>query len=713
MVGRLLIVILSMVCMGCNGTAQSFIVYQGTAAPPAIVAAEADAQPAVDAFINVFEKATGVKPLRAADAEDGTVIELAITKDLNNNGAPAYTIRQDKNTVRISGTDISQLYAATQYFFAEYAGVYANQKYSGNKNIKIISLPMDLDYTSAPAFEYREPYFPENFNAQYRQWNNTQTIDDTWGLWGHNIGKAVSVTPAMLALVDGKRTEEQFCFSSPELQEALESFIERQLQANAARSKFMIMPNDNALVCQCGSCRAKGNTKTNASPAVFTLLNAIAGKFREQQFFSTAYMSTQHPPKFKLSANTGVMISTMQFPKGVVIADSNKKPEVEEVFSGWQKVADKIYLWDYAVNYDNYFDFYPTVSVAQQNLKFYKANGVTGVFMHGSEEVPSAFSGLKSYLYAQLLQNPDIDIKKHTKLYLDSAYPSVSALLSDYYLGAENKALSSRKLLDIYGGIVQSQKKYLDYGELNRVYNQLSEKYGSLNTDEQSSLAPTLAAMAFQLLEINRTNGFEHNGYADINDANHNAAVKKATAELLKSLKQYCDVAGITVYNESGFTVAGYLQSWETEITGKPYRNLFYAKKFKMLSKPDEDYPNVKMLNDGNIGFNDYYNNWLIQTANTISLQVNADDVKGTEMIELSFLNDPRHKIYLPEVVVVTIGSQKYEGRFTVPKGNAVSKHRISIPVTIKPGDKEIIIKALKQNPFKDKSVACDEIYFR
>ena len=573
-----------------------------------------------------------------------------------------------------------------------YSGFVTQDIYPGN--VKSISIPLGLSYNMKPAFEYREPYFRDNFDKSFREWNETHTIDETWGLWGHNINKVIKPAPTMMAVVDGKVNEDQYCFSSPELENALIDFI-----VENGGSKFMIVPNDNDIACVCNRCKKLGNTHNNASPAVFTLLNKLAGRFPQKEFFSTAYITTQAPPPFKTAPNTGVMISTMAFPKGIVLEQSDKKEFVKQTFQGWKKVTNKIYLWDYAVNYDNYFDAYPTVFIAQQNLKFYNQLGVTGVFMHGSEENYSSFDDLKCYLYAQLLRHTDIDLKKCITNFFHAKYAESADLLASYYTNIEDKAFKSPKQLDIYGGINQSRKKYLDEEDVTEFYGKLDE-IATMSTNTSKTLSPVLASLVFMKLELMRSSGMP---------AHNTSEVKRLT----EKLDSYCNSAGITIFNESGMRVSNYIALWNDEIINRPYSNFLFGKPVKFKTTPDEDYDNPKMLADAAIGFHDYSTNWLISTVNILSVEINANDVRKAKAVELDFLSDIRHRIYLPEKVIVMVGNKKYEKFIPVQNNKTISKYRVIIPLEISPEDEIITIQAIKQDEYAKQSTACDEIFFK
>ena len=712
MIKKLVTVVIILVCFGCDSNSQTFTVYdKEKTIIPLVLIDDAALRPVAEDLCDFFEQTVGTRPVITdkASSKDKSVIEIGMLRHPNDD--IDFTVIHKKNTITIKGRTAQALYHANRYFFANYAEVNQYSIKKRHNSVTQINVPSDINIIHNNSFEYREPYFPDNFSKEFRRWNSTQTLEDEWALWGHNIGKVIRITPAMLAKVKGKVYEDQLCFSSPEMEAALKKYIKKQISENPKLNKFMIMPNDDATVCQCDRCTALGNTKTNASPAVFSLLNKLANNYPEQHFFSTVYISTQQPPKFKLERNAGVMISTMAFPKGIAIDLSDKKDVVKNTFDGWKKVTDKIYLWDYAINFDNYFEIYPTVTIAQKNLQLYKSWGVTGVFMQGSEDSYSSFSDLKCYLYAQLLQDVNMNVNRETAIFFKSKYPeAISALLTDYYTEAEKISAQSVKTMDIYGGMSAAKNKYLNDSDFDSFYARLIKATEEMSADEIKEIQPLLLSLTFQKLEILRTSpNIGDTGYATVTSEGK-AELKKEITPLLERLKQLQAATGIDVYNESGFTLKDYIQYWEKEILGVSYQNMLFGKKIKVLSKLDEDYPDSRMLTDGAVGFNDYYNNWLLVTGDALSVEIDAAEVKGSNAIEMNFLNDVKHKIYLPQRVEVIIDGRKQEAEV---KDTKSAKCKVVIPVEVKPGDKTILIKVVKQSEYANKSIACDELYFK
>lgn len=695
--------ILLLVCLlsGCTSHSQNLELYRKGKVYPSV---KGDAA-AVRYFSKLFANATGEQLPQSATGSPE--IELLISSKRLNKGAN-FSIVESDDRLFITGRDQSALRKGIAEFFTQYAGLASADFHPAQVSIL---LPKGLEYQEHYDFEYREPYFAQAMDAAFADWNGTHRLEDHWGIWGHNIGKKIKVLWTMLAKVDGAVVEDQLCFSSPELERALSSYISYSTKGNSKISRFMIAPNDNDIACLCDKCIASGNTPGNASPAAFKLLNKLSKNFPKQEFFGIGYMSTQKPPAFRLESNAGVMISTMAFPKGVVIEESGKKAVAENTLSSWKRVAGKMYLWDYGLNFDNFNEFYPTLLIAQKNLEFYKKNGITGVFINGNENGSAAFGELKAYIYARLLCDTGTDVRQHIRNFMVGRYPSGGKYLADYYLSLEEAALASNRPLDIYGGMSQAKRKYLDAKALLDLYPVLLEKYSQPMPDaERLALKQVLLSLTFQRLELMRTNGVQASGYASV-DSGGTVILNPEVEGLVQKLDEFAADVN-QPYNESGYTISKYIGYWKSELLEKQYSSLLLGKKLKLLSQPDEDYTDVRMLTDGAMGFYDYYNNWMLATAAPLSVEIDTRETKGDKVLEMGFLKDPRHKIYLPESILVTIGGQSK--KVPVPNAkDAPGKVTVSVPLELPEGTASITVTTVKQPEFAKRSVACDEIIIK
>lgn len=700
--------------LSCEGSNKDHIVYAENQIKPVIYSQNSQALTRELKLITaLFQQQTGYQPQRinTANADEKSVIVLELVEKIDGEHRSGFSFRQSHNRLIIAAVSPKELNYAIRYFFTSYAQKTKNSHHLVNT----ITVPENLNYVNIPDFEYREPYFPLNQKEDFRLEYATDNLEETWGLWGHNIRKVIALTPDMCAKIDTEVFEDQLCFSSVELEKALTIYIKNQIADAPELTRYMLMPDDNAVVCQCEACVAAGNTKTNASPAVFTFLNTMAAKFPKQEFFSTAYITTKQPPKTaKFASNVGVMLSTMDFPKGVVLERSKKFPLVQQTFERWNALTDKIYLWDYAINFDGYFESYPTLSIAQKNLQYYKKQNVKGVFMQGNEDSYAAFQDLKCQLYAQLLRDTDLNLKAEIKAFFDKSYPTLSSLLFAYYAKIESNALLSDRELDIYGGITQAQKKYLNPREFTVFYDSLLVQLANLPEQEAKDVKRLLLALTFQKLEMARTSGIGEEGYAEFQKDNKIATTKKDIIQAVARLEELSRETNIDVYSELGFSLDSYIELYKTELLNKEYQNLLFGKRLKALSELDEDYADTRTLTDGTIGFNDYFNNWMLVTvAEDLRLSIEAEGLYETKSIEISFLNNLKHRIYLPAEVQVTIGGRLYTAAIDLESAAANSRYVLRIAVELTPSDKNIELKIIKQPELKSKSIACDEVVFK
>src|SRR5690625_2249022 len=122
-------------------------------------------------------------------------------------------------------------------------------------------------------FAYREPFFPTNLKAGNTFVFGTHSVDLHWGLWGHNISKITTPVDEIFSSINNEINKKQFCFTSEALFDQFSAYILNNFGENPNETiRFMIMPEDNDIVCLCDNCSRIGNTTGNASPATAYLL---------------------------------------------------------------------------------------------------------------------------------------------------------------------------------------------------------------------------------------------------------------------------------------------------------------------------------------------------------------------------------------------------------------------------------------------------------
>ena len=558
-----------------------------------------------------------------------------------------------------------------------------------------------------PSFTYRETYFPlvnntENFHEKYL----TQSLDNYWGLWGHNLPKWIDceeeVDEDIYALVNGKRNKDQFCFSSKDLKKIIEQNIEIKKEDH---KHFMISPNDNTLVCLCDKCKKIGNTSTSATPAVFYLLNELADDYKNINFFTTAYLTTKEPPAKQQIENIGVFYSTINFQQGKLYEALPNKKELIKDLNDWSSKVNQLYVWEYALNYDNYFDFYPNLFTLQENLKFLKKYHVNGVFINGSESY-SVLQDIKSAVSARLLYNVNTNLENTIVEEFENRYPpKIASIASKFYLAISESFFKTKSEIGIYANINSAKYKYLTPKILFNFQEDLEEL--STNLLHENTLKLRLA-ITFMKLEYMRTHCNNEFGYFKKNE--NEIIIKPEVFELLTELEKLTQLTNIKTYNEQGFTIDDYIKNWRKEILNQDKINLFLNLDFEVISNLDQGYDDKSILNDACYGFLDYNNNWLINSIDHLELKISTSKLKdlNCKKIKFGFLNDPAHQIYFPEEIILTSGNKNIT--YHLAKSENLEKTQIEIPLDFDLTEK-LIVKIKRLDLGKERSqIATDEI---
>lgn len=622
--------------------------------------------------------------------------------------------------ITIQGSSTQNLSYAVSVFFQNYTRLNYQEISKGKVAFDTeIEIPERFSTCSSPAFDYREPYYSSNFNPQFRAWNKTSYLELEWGIWGHNLPKILkeyTLPKSVYAKVGNKRIENQFCFTSDSLYKYVNKNVKKIYDSDHALNKYMILPNDNAIVCTCSTCKAVGNTDKDAAPAVFSFLNKLAKDNKKSSFFTTAYVTVKEIPRFDAEANTGVFYSTINIQKGIPLENTKNFKTFEADIKKWRNYVKNVYVWDYTVNFDNYFDMYPIIKTTQQNLKLYQKLGVNGVFLHGSEYNYSSFQDLKATIFAKLLWNPDSNVNQEISDYFNNQYSKKLAnVLTNYYAFVDDAFFVSNKELSIYSGIDKTVKKYLNPKVFFEFYDEFNTHTQNNKFDKEFLKLAT--ALTFLKLEIMRDYGLGIYGYGTLNNERQ-IIVKNEITTLLDNLARYSRSANLKVYNERNYKIEDYINSWRKSIYKYHKRkHYFYKKKFEVLSKLDEDYTNTKVLNDGAFGLDDYNTNWHISSIDNLVLKIDKAGIVKAEKITFSFLQDTKHKIYYPSAIEILDTNYKVIKKIKLqPKTINLETREISIELPKKLDDIQLpdsfIIKVTKNTTNGKNALACDEIMF-
>lgn len=590
------------------------------------------------------KRATDKDCVIAAKAADES--QLQVNVDLDPELSTDYAVKRDSRQITLQArTQEAMLWL--QYQFMAAASEQDRRFTTADLPHSVISC--ERDTAGSFAFEYRGIYSPSNADADMMPILGTNNVDFDWGLWGHNLRKVFTdgIPQDAYALVDGKRDESQFCFSSESLYKAYENYIIDQYgEGNDKETvRFAVMPNDNSVVCLCPACRAAGNNAKSATPAVTRMVERLARRFPKHQFFTSSYTTTAQPPSHHLPANVGVLVSTLSLPMQVSMNEStDEQRDFEARMKAWRNVADHIYVWDYMRNFDDYITPFPCLEMIKARLSYFKKNGVNGVFFNGSGYDYASFDDVQTYAIAQLMINPDANVETLVRNFYAKAYPVTGKLFADYYLSLEEKA--SKGKLNPYSGIGAAAKLYLNSNALESFWASVDTGKKKAVDTERRQINELLTALGFTRLELLRLQSKVMN--------------KSKMDELLSLLSAHVAFKDLVNYSESSTSIDDYIAQWRTSppwvsVDGDCLLGAIVSSPVAL----DPDYDDLQVLTDGKTGFTtDYHTGWILNSKQEFRLTLETKAMGTATRMEISLLQAPQWHIYLPSVIELWQGDK-------------------------------------------------------
>ncbi|WP_170114486.1 DUF4838 domain-containing protein [Sphingobacterium faecium] len=588
------------------------------------------------------------------------------------------------------------------------------EKLGQDDRLDIADLPPNyLDFKSRKSnffMKYREPHLRPNVELDYAGVMCTQSIDGDWGLWGHHLERVFleSIPQESQAEVQGKRTKEQFCFSSTSTFEAISNFVIDGYGHGEKEAKwFMISPNDNNLVCTCSSCIDHGNTTHSATGAVTYLVNKLAHEFPNHYFFTTAYKTSRQAPKEKMATNTGVFVSSIDLPKNPIL---NKKQQEVFDFSDavkrWKAKTNAVYVWDYVANFDDYMTPTPVLQRVKAQLSYFSEIGVTGIFLNGSGYDYSPFDDVKTYVFSALMIDETLDVQKLVKQYYQKFYPITGSVLCSYMMDMEAIALQHNVSSDVYVSFRTAMATYFDAEKFMNFYHDLNQLKPLLSGTEKSKIDQLLTALSYTKLQIVYHRSSIENGFLNQIDSNKNTVDMD---EDIRRLAKYKEYEGLLKYKEEDGHFSTYLSEWNDIMKSPLKRNHFAHPKVKgMLS--GEMYQDARLLTDNMPGFtSDFNQGWLLVGEDlNIDFLTNLKDRKSKGIV-MRFLINQKHRMAMPDRVEVFA-----EGKMIL----TCTAKDFRFGTTVARLEKKLIIPngtpiqvRIYKNKVDNKSViACDEI---
>ena len=312
----------------------------------------------------------------------------------------------------------------------------------------------ELSESFSPIFEYRqESFYLGEDDLEWRVANrvNTHKNDDPrYGGYMKWAGRFVHT----MENITGCSQSQQPCLSDPKVTQKAIQYTRDWLKKDPSIRLVSISQNDNENYCKCEKCAAIDALEGSHMGTLLRVVNAVADNIKddypEVAIETLAYRYTRNVPKItKPLPNVIIRLCSFEccFTHPLSSGACSRNRAYVKDLEEWNRVCDRIYIWDYVTNFSHYLAPYPNFNTLRSNMRFYAEHGVKGMYPEGNyQSISGEFAELRAYMLAQLAWNP---------LMSESVYQNLINRFLEAYYG--NGWRNIRAFLDWFNAAAQSR----------------------------------------------------------------------------------------------------------------------------------------------------------------------------------------------------------------------------------------------------------------
>lgn len=597
---------------------------------------------------------------------------------LNLNPENSYRMIGDGNRFLLAGSGHKGTLYAVYDFLERFCGY---RMYSPEAivtpDISGLRIPT-ANVLESPAFAYREvSYYYPNHSQLYADWHRINTLRDRysdWGLFVHTFKNLVPAErhfdqhPEWFSMRDGKRVRDgQLCLSNPQVLETLCLALSDAIADDTLNRKYWsVSPNDNYNVCQCSECLRQDALYGGPTGTLLHFVNQVARRFPDKYISTLAYQYTRSAPKdFKErpDSNVVIMLCPIEAGREEAISTSLSEASFRQDFDNWHQLTDKIFMWDYVVQFRNFWNPFPNLHVLPSNLRYFHSHGAKLMYEQATgANNKTSWMEPRGYLIAKLMWNPFLDADSLLNDFCNGYYGSAGSYIKAIIDTMTNAVVYHNQRLDIYGYPIDGCETYLTPKRM-ALYRDLMEKAYAATTDSAVThrLRYFELSLDFATVELASSGYlydlFPYNGRHEAVDA-----MKKMLDRMVDDLNHY----GVEQMMEMGISPNEYRDMISRYLEKTFSYGEAYTKKVELRNKPDEPYTcmGAQTLTNGVGGIMDYRDEWLGFFGDTIDATITLGD-KPVEIgnISMDFYFYPLSWIFLPEQIDYYISDDKRKWR--------------------------------------------------
>ncbi|SDM64784.1 F5/8 type C domain-containing protein [Daejeonella rubra] len=539
----------------------------------------------------------------------------------------------------------------------------------------------EINVLEIPDIKFRSlHYYDAETDQEYLDWHKLHRIDDRWGLWGHSFFKLLSpqeyftVHPEYFGLVNGQRKAMQLCLTNPDVFRILVENLSKKMKEFPQLDNWSVSQNDDLGACECTNCSLLNSKYESPQGSILTFVNKVAEVFPDKTISTLAYTYSRKAPKglYPLR-NVNILFSSIDINRAKPVVTDPRSEAFRNDFDAWKGLTSNMIIWDYVVQFSNYFSPFPNLNTLKPNFNYFSGNKPEGFFIQGSVEVPGELAELRTYILAKLLWDKDTDVDALKTEFLNAYYGKAGASVNEYLNQIHSNAEKSWKRMDIYDNPIIPFQTYLSNQFLTEYLSILDN--GALLVKDDVDMFKRIQLLKlplnFAMLQQARFHGIDQNGVFILEDKKW--TVRNNVKSNLQDLVKMLGNNGISQLNEEGLTPEQYMEEWEAVFESGPEIHKALNKPLRFLTPNNEEFisKGPRTLVDGNTGTRDFNYNWVGWYGENMEVLIDMLSPTKMEQVKISFLENHRFYMFLPSVIRVEVSNDgiKYRevARFNNP----------------------------------------------
>jgi hypothetical protein len=370
-------------------------------------------------------------------------------------GEDGYSILVRNNQVLLWGGQARGLMNGVYAMLEEDLGCrfYTRDSIRLQKTNTLVLAPVERRFI--PKLKLRDPFYACAFDPAWSLRNRTSAPRanvpeeqgghmDYDGMFVHTAAQIVppekffkSHPEYFAQLSSGERTSSQLCATDAEVANLAIAYVRETLNENPNTEIVSVSKNDNTQVCHCQRCEKlraeEGSDMANQLILVNRVAEAVERDYPNATIDTLAYLETTPVPK-TIRPRKNVAIRLCSDTRGAwrhPFTPAERCP-IAKLVSAWSAIHNRIYIWDYTVNFSHYLAPMPNLDVMAANIRFWVTNHAEGVMLQGGYQGVSERDELKCWVTSKLLWNPEWDEKALIRDFMWGHYGGAAPALLEY-----------------------------------------------------------------------------------------------------------------------------------------------------------------------------------------------------------------------------------------------------------------------------------------